>query len=72
MRILAGPHQGGQTRSGRSPTKFTKASGGEGPPISRLTVTPGHSGVGAKPCFDGAKGRRGLPWRKALMAHDQK
>ena len=40
MRILAGPHQGGQTRSGRSPTKFTKAIRGEAPPPGQVGARP--------------------------------
>ena len=40
MRILAGPHQGGQTRPGRSPTKFTKAIRGEAPPPGQVGARP--------------------------------
>ena len=43
----AKPHH--QHKSGRSPTQFAKAIGGEAPPNFRFTVTLGHSGVGAQP-----------------------
>ena len=40
MGNLGGPHQGGQTRSGRSPTKFTKAIRGEAPPPGQVGARP--------------------------------